>query len=217
MLERQGRFLCEAYELALPVAAGTDDLSVKRFSRRQLLQTGGIATRVWTASVLLARWIAQHLHSLRAISRCTSAADDELFGSGCGRVLELGCGLGVAGITAAMCGCRALLTDVHGIALSSCQAAIRTNAERLQRTRSVRAFRDGGHVESIEEFLDASRAPACGAAFTMVLDWNNLPELLPHERFSCIIAADVVHEDQHAPLVARCIRVRTHAGIVLHW
>jgi hypothetical protein len=45
----------------------------------------------------------------------------------------------------------------------------------------------------------------------MELDWNNVPELPPQQRFSCIIAADVIHEDAHAPLVSRVIRVRALA------
>lgn len=219
VLQQQGVLAHCALEPApsCALAAGADDLSVKRFSRRQLLQTGGIATRVWTASVLLARWAARHMHALRAMAQCglPSAADQQLFGSGKGRVLELGCGLGVAGIAAAMCGCSVLLTDSHGAALSSCRAAVAANAQRLQKNNSARAFRDGGQVKSIGEFLDASGASTCGAAFTMDMDWNRLPHLLPHEKFSCIIAADIVHEEQHAPLVASCIRVRSCTGTSL--
>jgi predicted nicotinamide N-methyase len=197
------------------------DLSVKKFSRRRLLQTGGIATRVWTASVLLARWMARHAQSVQAIAQCphvqyasASDCDKGLFGSGDGRVLELGCGLGVGGIAAAMCGCSVLMTDIHDVALSSCQDAIRINAERLKNTASARAFVDGGHVASIDEFLKASEGctrSGSGRAYTMELDWNHLPDLLPHQRFACIIAADVVHEDQHAPLISKVIRVCTHA------
>ncbi len=220
MLERHGVLTGATVEQALTCCAqsslqadGACDLSVKRFSRRRLLQTGGIATRVWTASVLLARWICRHMQIMRLISNRSCAAGRELRGCGNGRVLELGCGLGVAGIAAAMSGCHVLLTDVHSVALSSCQAAIRCNAERLQAKASERAYRDGGHVRTFREFLSASEAhasAASGAAFTMELDWNILPSLLPHERFSCIIAADVVHEDQHAPLIADAIRVSTH-------
>lgn len=191
------------------------DLRVKKFCRRLLLQTGGIATRVWTASVLLARWMGRHLDSLLAISHCAytsdaTACDTRYFGSGGGRVLELGCGLGVAGMAAAMCGCRVLLTDVHQVALSSCQASIAINADMLKSSGSPRAFLNGGHLQSIHEFLKASQLHTCdrlGQAFTMFLDWNTLPDLPPHEQFSCIIAADIIHEDQHAPLIARVIRV----------
>jgi hypothetical protein len=191
------------------------DLRVKKFCRRLLLQTGGIATRVWTASVLLARWMGRHLDSLLAISHCTytsdpAACDTRYFGSGGGRVLELGCGLGVAGMAAAMCGCKVLLTDVHQAALSSCQASIAINADMLKSSGSPRAFLNGGHLQSIHEFLKASQLHTCdrlGQAFTMLLDWNTLPDLPPHEKFSCIIAADVIHEDQHAPMIARVIRV----------
>ena len=201
----------------LAAELGVADLSVKKFSRRRLLQTGGIATRVWTASVLLARWMARHAQSVQAIAQCThvqyasaSDCDKGLFGSGDGRVLELGCGLGVGGIAAAMCGCSVLMTDIHDVALSSCQDAIRINAERLKNTASARAFVDGGHVASIDEFLKASEGctrSGSGRAYTMELDWNHLPDLLPHQRFACIIAADVVHEDQHAPLISKVIRV----------
>ena len=67
------------------------DLRVKKFCRRLLLQTGGIATRVWTASVLLARWMGRNLDSLLAISHCAytsdaAACDTRYFGSGGGRV-----------------------------------------------------------------------------------------------------------------------------------
>jgi predicted nicotinamide N-methyase len=194
-------------------------LSVKKFSRRQLLQTGGIATRVWTASVLLARWMARHMHAVQAISQCAHVVDSgvfqsDLFGSGGRRVLELGCGLGVAGIAAAMCGCSVLLTDIHGVALSACQDAIRLNADRLRCASSALAFVDCGHMQSIDDFLrvDAERCDSgVGRACTMELDWNNVPELPPQQRFSCIIAADVIHEDAHAPLVSRVIRVRALA------
>jgi predicted nicotinamide N-methyase len=217
MLECQGRFTTPepASAQQLPSdAAGAADLSVKRFSRRRLLQTGGIATRVWTASVLLARWLARNMHSLRALSRYNSTSDRQLCGSGGGRVLELGCGLGVGGIAAAMCGCSVLLTDAHGVALSSCQAAISANADRLKSLESARSYHDGGHVRSIGEFLHRSQAFARngrGAAFTMELDWSSVPSLTPLERFSCIIAADIVHEEHHAPLVAKVIRVRIQA------
>lgn len=196
--------------------AGVAYLRVKKFSRRLLLQTGGIATRVWTASVLLARWMGRHLDSLLAISHCAYTSDAEsrdtrYFGTGGGRVLELGCGLGVAGMAAAMCGCKVLLTDVHQVALSSCRSSIAINADMLKSSGSPRAFLNGGHLQSIDEFLKASQLHTCdglGQAFTMLLDWTSLPDLPPHEQFSCIIAADVIHEDQHAPLVARVIRVR---------
>ncbi len=202
-----------------PVPAGPARLSVKRFSRRQLLLTGGIATRVWTASVLLSRWMARHMSSMRVLSHLSTAAgagdmDRGIFGSGGGRVLELGCGLGVAGIAAAMCGCKVLLTDVHDVALSACRDAIRINADRLKSCSSARAFSPGGHVRSIDEFLRASESgDASGQAFTMELDWNHLPELAPHQRFSCLIAADVVHEDQHAPLISKVIRVRCYGAV----
>ena len=202
-----------------PAPAGAAHLSVKRFSRRQLLLTGGIATRVWTASVLLSRWMARHMSSMHILSHLSTAAaasdiDRSVFGSGGGRVLELGCGLGVAGLAAAMCGCKVLLTDVHDVALSACRDAIRTNADRLKSLGSARAFAPGGHMRSIDEFLRASEAGGAGGqAFTMELDWNNLPELAPHQRFSCLIAADVVHEDQHAPLISKVIRVRCYAAV----
>ena len=206
-----------ASEARPPEAAGAADLSVKRFSRRRLLQTGGIATRVWTASVLLARWMARHVQAMQGLAQCNHVnyakaidCDRRLCGSGGGRVLELGCGLGVGGIAAAMCGCSVLMTDIHDVALSSCQAAIRINAERLRRTASVREFVDGGHLASIDDFLKASEgcsSSGSGRAYTMELDWNNLPDLLPHQRFTCIVAADVVHEDQHAPLISKVIRV----------
>jgi hypothetical protein len=196
--------------------AGFADLSVKKFSRRLLLQTGGIATRVWTASVLLARWMARHMDSLLAISHCThisdtTTCDKRYFGSGGGRVLELGCGLGVAGMAAALCGCRVLLTDIHQVALSQCQSSIGLNADMLQSSGSPRAFLNGGHLQSFDEFLKASQLlirDGLGQAFTMPLDWNIIPDLPPHEKFSCIIAADVIHEVQHAPLIAKVIRVR---------
>ncbi len=158
------------------------------------------------------------MNCMRVISQSTldphaGTADKSVFGSGDGRVLELGCGLGVAGIAAAMCGCRVLLTDTHGFALSACNDAIRINSDRLTRSSSARAFVNGGHVESIGDFLKASEAcgrSRSGQAYTMHLDWNDVPVLAPPERFSCIIAADVIHEVQHAHLVSKVIRVRDH-------
>jgi ribosomal protein L11 methylase PrmA len=152
------------------------------------------------------RKISQSGHAAHA-----SAVDRRRFGSGGGRVLELGCGLGVAGIAAAMCGCSVLLTDTHGCALSACEDAIRINAERLKSSSSARAFVNGGRLQSVDEFVKVTEASSrIGQAFTMHLDWTDIPDLAPHERFSCIIAADVIHEVQHAPLISMVIRVRCH-------
>ena len=74
---------------------------------------------LWPAAVGLARYVLQHL---------------DLTGA---HVLELGCGLGLVGIAAALCGARVLCTDYEPDALAFARHNARRNACRQMHFRLV--------------------------------------------------------------------------------
>ncbi len=105
---------------------------------------------IWTSAIELARF-------------CLTDAD--LHGK---RVLELGCGLGLAGIAAAKAGAHVMFSDYEEDALDFA----RCNANRNLPPETINS----------------------GVGFS-ILDWRAIDEFLPrHQKFDMIIAADVVYE-----------------------
>lgn len=103
---------------------------------------------VWTSSLELARWCMQ---------------DAEIRGK---RVLELGCGLGLAGIAAAQSGATVTFSDYEADALDFVRYNVRRNLP--------------AHV--VESGIDVIQ-----------FDWRRPPLLEP---FDVVIAADVVYEQR---------------------
>lgn len=126
---------------------------------------------VWTSSVELARWCL---------------ADTDLRGK---RVLELGSGLGLAGIAAARAGAIVTLSDYEQDALDFAQCNVLRNlsSHELERT----------HFH--------------------LLDWRNVADLrLFDPAFDMVIAADVVYERRSfLPLVEALHHLLGHRGVAV--
>ena len=137
---------------------------------------GGLGSRVWDASVGLSIWLCRNAHLVEGKE-----------------VLELGSGVGLSGICAALAGAAA-------VTLSDTQVA---QAETEAETPSEA----GGELEPElgGEALLANlvrNAEFNGVAATAVeLDWSDcLAETFePHATFPLVLGADLVHDEKYTP------------------
>jgi predicted nicotinamide N-methyase len=128
----------------------------------QATDVGSTGGALWTAGLALSRYL-EHVY-----------AGGALRGK---RVLELGCGTGLAGLVAASLGADAVLTDI-----ASVLPLLRRNA-----AANASAIATGG----------------CGGSATVEeLTWGSTPVAPDYgASFDLVIAADVVYEPVHVPLL----------------
>ena len=159
---------------------------------------GGLGSRVWDASVGLSIWLCRNAHLVEGK-----------------QVLELGSGVGLSGICAALAGAAA-------VTLSDTQVAeAETEAEAEAETPSEA----GGELEPElgGEALLANlvrNAELNGVAATAVeLDWSDcLAETFePHATFPVVLGADLVHDEKYTlPGLAAAVVKHTAPGGVAY-
>jgi len=131
-------------------------------SERSYLKTG---LRVWDGGIVLAKYLERYVPGLLQASRKTQI-----------RGLDLGCGTGVAGISLALMGQQALLSDLGGLQAQATEANIAQNS---------------GHI-----------AAAGGSAAFEILDWEKLPSRERFGFFDVVFGADVIwHETLVGPFL----------------
>lgn len=165
-----------------------EDLQLKLFlySRRGLQATGGIATHHWPSGHILARFLS--------INR------DLVKGK---RIIELGAGLAIPSIIAASSGASVNITDIHGAAMTKTKQVLKLNSEAMNFKLCERA-----------DFpLQPSEPPSVCVSY---LNWEFLTVVDeavydPNEsdvevgNYDIVLGSDIIHENEHAPLVANAI------------
>eukprot|EP00747_Dinoflagellata_sp_TGD_P170469 gnl/TRDRNA2_/TRDRNA2_202119_c0_seq1.p1 gnl/TRDRNA2_/TRDRNA2_202119_c0~~gnl/TRDRNA2_/TRDRNA2_202119_c0_seq1.p1 ORF type:complete len:246 (+),score=43.47 gnl/TRDRNA2_/TRDRNA2_202119_c0_seq1:116-853(+) len=128
-------------------------------------------TSVWDAAIILAKLLEQQPKLLHGCSGEACVAP---------KVLDLGTGLGTAGLAAALLGADVVLTDMRSLAHT---------------------------VEQSIELNSAAIAEAGGSARFAPLDWSaDPPDELPPGSFDVLLAADPVWREEQAPVFAATVR-----------
>lgn len=197
-----GRVVWDAPTEAAAVAiAEAPTLRLANPSRRYRIGSE-IECKVWPAAVMLGRWLWQHQQLVRGRS-----------------VLELGCGVGTAGLAAAKCGASLVaMTDINPTALRCARENSAKNGARVQQAVRV-AWLDWAQPP----VLEAAPAPAlaladgCGmAASSCAHDGASAHDGAPEdescasllrERFEVIVLADVVNAEGLPELVYRMLKL----------
>jgi predicted nicotinamide N-methyase len=156
--------------LGMPSDIGTFDLGGVHL-------TGG---RVWAGSVILARWLA----SLCLSGNFISASEKLVLGPG--PVLELGSGLGLAGLTLAKLGHKVVLSDREPVIL-----------EKLQEHIEVNCTQDKCRVLNLD-WAQAGEA--------------RLRRILKAQNFSAVMGADVIYSEDQVHLVVPLLRYALPSG-----
>jgi predicted nicotinamide N-methyase len=198
--------LYEAYTSILSQAEISDSLSFKTYTitsecRIVLQETASIVAhgttglRTWQAAQHFGEWILEN----QAIFENKN-------------VLELGSGLGLAGLVAC------LVCQVKRFTFSDCHdqvlAVLDANVRRNLRVDDVTRLCEGGKVYSnVSVGTDADNATASGAVQVLRLDWEDVRE--EHLMSLCngvdiIIAADVVYDVTIVPVLVKFL-----AGLLL--
>ena len=147
---------------AAPAAAAVAAAPLLPLTIVQATDVGSTGGALWTAGLALSRYL-EHVH-----------ACGTLRGK---RVLELGCGTGLAGLVAAALGADVVLTDI-----ASVLPLLRKNA-----AANAVAIARGGFG---------------GSASVQELTWGSTPVASDYGAcFDLVIAADVVYEPVHVPLL----------------
>ena len=191
-----GRVVWDApTEAAVVAIAEAPTLRLANPSRRYRIGSE-IECKVWPAAVMLGRWLWQHQQLVRDRS-----------------VLELGCGVGTAGLAAAKCGASVVaMTDINPAALRCARENSAKNGARVQQAVRV-AWLDWAQPP----VLEAAPAPAlaladeCGEAASSCThegasEDESCASLL-HERFDVIVLADVVNAQGLPELVYRMLKL----------
>jgi predicted nicotinamide N-methyase len=162
------------YVLAPAVTVTVQELQVS---------SGGLGWRVWVGALALAEWMVAHAEAFAGAS-----------------VLELGAGLGLAGLTAAQLGAReVVLSDCLAPLVANLAAAVelnasRTRAETVVRAAAVRvpsaAAASASHA-TMEAFVDAAHR------FDATAAW-----LAPCAVFDVVIGSEILYERYHAQTMA---------------
>lgn len=154
---------------------------------------GGLGSRVWDASVGLSVWLCRHDHLVRGK-----------------RVLELGSGVGLSGICAALAGAAAVtLSDTQvaqaGVSGTPDEAAANLDAE----------LGGVGLLANLER--NAERNGVAAAAVD--LDWCDClaSDFVPHATFPVVLGADLVHAEKYnLPALAAAVVKHTAPGGVAY-
>ena len=160
-------------------SAASPSLRLRSSSRRSRLGSE-IECKVWPAAVILARWLWLHPWIVRGR-----------------RVLELGAGVGTAGLAAARAGARrVVLTDINGTALRLARDNATINGAQVAAAAHV-AHLDWGEppVRATPLAWELEPAGAGGAAAAADTELCG--------RFPVILAADVINADGLSELVRR--------------
>jgi predicted nicotinamide N-methyase len=187
---------------------------------------GGTGWRVWPCALLLSCWLA---------------ANERVLKDGSVRVLEVGCGLGLPGLTAAALGAEeAVLSDCLPLLLRTLERSVRANSELVGQDEQAPAADDGHHppaapssrrlVLRVASLDWDEEAPVGGdladEAFSTEqgvksaqLAGRQHGETPPeherpeaHERFGLILASDVIYSMTHATQLPLVIAQRLDAG-----
>lgn len=162
------------------------ELELYQCSRRELQATGGIATHNWPPSFILARFLSLNRELVKGR-----------------RILELGAGLGIPSVVAVSCGAFVKLTDIHTRAMNWARLNLKTNSEKMK-------FEIYLPSEFPKQTPPSSRMPCACVGY---LDWKNLTGGPDGEdsnepeagNYDVILGSDIIHENEHASLVASCL------------
>jgi len=184
---------------AAAAAAAEAGLQLRSLSRRARIGHE-IELKVWPAAVMLARWLWAHAPLVRGRS-----------------VLEIGSGVGLAGLAAARCGAaEVFVTDIDGPALRCARENAAKNGleGRVTVTRLDWAeppiLRSAGPAE--EETV--AKAPEAGES--EAADAVEEEEVRLRAPFDVMVAADIVNADGLSELVLRMVELYlSDAGIFI--
>lgn len=162
---------------------------------------GGLGHHIWEASIGMSIWLARH-------EACFEGQ----------RVLELGSGVGLCGISAKLSGAASVVLSDFGLAEAKAEAdSALLNDERS----SSRLARDTlpSAQQLIDNLMHNRRANAQGGAMeVMSLDWRSCLEASfePVERFPVVIGTDLVYDSVNAAALAATIVAHTAADGVCY-
>jgi predicted nicotinamide N-methyase len=180
----------------IPPNPTNKDLHLKYYhcSRREIQASGGIATHMWPPSFILARFLSLNRELLKGK-----------------RAIELGAGMGIPSVVAMSCGASVKLTDIHAKAMNWSKLNLRSNSEQY------------GYLVGDPEDFCSQRPPLDSTPMACVsyLDWEHF-EVSPDKKastgsdessettydpgnYDIILGADIIHEQEHALLVALTI------------
>ena len=179
-------------------------LRLMQLSRRERIGSE-IECKVWPAAVMLGRWLWCHRQLVSGQ-----------------RVLELGAGVGTAGLAAAACGASlVVLTDINEAALQCARSNCTRNGDSIQSVTAVShldwarppildaADAAESHAEANAEVRNAAEVgieAGTGAE-------DKLAALL-RQPFDVLLAADVVNDEGLSELVFRMLQLYlTHRGL----
>ena len=177
-----------------PVVGTAPVLTLDNPSRRARLGSE-IECKVWPAAVMMSRWLARHPFLVRGR-----------------RVLELGSGVGTAGIAAAACGARRVfLTDINGAALASARRNCEKNGDAVRHATAV-GYLDWGDppAPSVEDEGDEGAGNEGAGGDSVGSGAGNGPEsntesaeamLASGRPFDVLLAADIVNDRGLSELV----------------
>ena len=164
---------------------------------------GGTGWRVWPCALLLSCWLAAQVTEMELTHL---------------RVLELGCGLGLPGLTAAVLGAaETVLSDCLPVLLRTVANSIRTNAVRA-RAALLDWDEEAPGTQTSEQYSteQAIKMEQLGTLRCTTGSHEDLPysRLDGHDRFELVLASDVVYSLQHAKQLAQVVadRLVTPAG-----
>ena len=150
----------------------------------------GVGAKLWRAAVLLSREIAAAPHAVAGA-----------------RILELGAGVGLVGLTAAKCGAAAVvLSDFETPLLDALHASVRrNNLEHVARVVRL----------DWREELDGSDAAADAFASLHLGGGRHgdaAASLAPDETFDIVLGSDVLYESIHATALPHAVHRRLRKG-----
>ncbi|KAL1530534.1 hypothetical protein AB1Y20_001435 [Prymnesium parvum] len=142
-----------------------------------------IECKVWPAAILLARWL--WCHSWLVKGRC---------------ILELGAGVGTAGLAASLAGARRVfITDISSTALELAKRNVNINGANVQQAARVLRLDWADPPPALPEIAGKDQADAAEQAETEL----ELARLTG--KVDLLIAADVINSDGLSQLVYRMI------------
>lgn len=223
MSARTGTWTIADFELVtdeIPLGAGAGVAKVVRpaseddvldmYVELGLLDHDPYWAALWPSSIALARGVATAAAADKAAREGSSSgegAEATLRGNSVvGRdVCDLGAGLGLAGIAAALCGARSVVFyDREPLALQCCLLSAKANGLTVTMTAPGVGGGEGG---GLPEFTVSASTPT--ACFAEVFDWNAVPP--DQTKFDLVLACDVLYEAAAVEPVAALVPALTKA------